>query len=176
MENPFRRYPSAKSVDPIQRDEAKQVTTIYGVPIPDDIARNAGMMAALKRSLSPPAMLDPSTMQIISAMKKIQAHPVGHIMGKPVNEGALVLEETRLRNLVLAMRLRSSNIHEMMSSLMVSEIEEFTSCHTVYEPMGEKVFIFVVNNGQSVTLEDPAELYPSDALIGQLLMLKDASK
>lgn len=87
-----------------------------------------------------------------------------------------MLEETRLRNLVLAMRLRSSNIYEMMSSLMVSEIEEFTSCHTVYDPVGEKVFVFVVNNGQAVTLEDPAELYPSDALIGQLLMLKDASK
>jgi hypothetical protein len=76
MKNPFHHYPSAKSVDPIRRDEAKQVATIYGVPIPDDIALDAGMMAALKRSLSPPAMLNPGTihgsMQSISAMKKIR--------------------------------------------------------------------------------------------------------
>lgn len=36
----------------------------------------------------------------------------------------------------------------------------------------DKVFVFVVQNGQPVTLEDDASLFPSDRLISQLILLK----
>ncbi len=38
--------------------------------------------------------------------------------------------------------------------------------------VGEKVFVFVVQNGVPVTLEDPTALFPSDTLIAQLGLLK----
>ena len=37
---------------------------------------------------------------------------------------------------------------------------------------GEKVFVFVVDDGKAVTLEDDWTLFPSDRLVTQLRMLK----
>jgi hypothetical protein len=43
----------------------------------------------------------------------------------------------------------------------------FLNCHVG----DKKAFVFVVKNGEAVTLEDDPDLFPSDALIGQLRLL-----
>lgn len=59
----------------------------------------------------------------------------------------------------LAMRLRISEGHQL----------PFQHLSTAWT--GEKVFVFVVEHDQAVTLEDDANLFPSDVLITQLRLI-----
>lgn len=80
----------------------------------------------------------------------------------PVNPSPLgsILDSEAYRHKLLAMRLRVPEgqrmpFHDLFTSLA-----------------GDKVFVFVVQDGQAVTLEDEAPLYPSDQLITQLRLLE----
>lgn len=70
-----------------------------------------------------------------------------------------VLESENYRQRLLYMRLRipegSKHPYEYLSSHL----------------SGDKVYVFVVQDGQAVTLEDAATMFPSDQLITQLRLL-----
>lgn len=50
---------------------------------------------------------------------------------------------------------------------------DFLECHKTLQ---DKVLVFVVVGGDSVTLEDDWKLFPSDALITQLILLKEKNQ
>lgn len=50
---------------------------------------------------------------------------------------------------------------------------DFIECHKTRQ---NKVFVFVVVDDNNVTLEDEWELFPSDALITQLILMKEKNK
>lgn len=60
---------------------------------------------------------------------------------------------------MIAMRLRLPEGHKFN----VDHIHAFLD--------KEKAFVFIVNKGQSVTIEDEVDLFPSDALITQLRLI-----
>lgn len=69
------------------------------------------------------------------------------------------LKSENYRNKMIAMRLRVPEGNTMPYQ------DLFTSL------AGDKVFVFVVQDNQAVTLEDDAALFPSDTLITQLRLL-----
>ncbi len=66
---------------------------------------------------------------------------------------------------MIAMRLRLSNGDRSPF--------DFLECHKTFQ---DKVLVFVVVGDDSVTLEDDWKLFPSDALITQLILLKEKNQ
>lgn len=75
-------------------------------------------------------------------------------------QGAPSVNDYDFRQRLLRMRMRVSN----GESLPFEDLMHSVS--------GEKVYVFVVQNGQAVTLEDTISLFPSDTLITQLGLLR----
>lgn len=75
-------------------------------------------------------------------------------------QGAPGVYDYGFRQSLLRMRMRVSN----GESLPFEDLMHSVS--------GEKVYVFVVQNGQAVTLEDTISLFPSDTLITQLGLLR----
>lgn len=107
-------------------------------------------------------MYDPNVMQRrVNHHPMISASSVSELQNSAQvkSEAQHMLESLQGRRLSIAMRLRVSennmgfeNIHTWMS--------------------GETVFVFVVQNGKAVTIEDQAGLFPSDMLITQLRLIQ----
>jgi hypothetical protein len=72
---------------------------------------------------------------------------------------AASLQSEHYRMKLIAMRLRIPEGNKLPYQ------DLFTSL------AGDKVFVFVVQDGQAVTLEDTATMFPSDQLITQLRLL-----
>lgn len=90
-----------------------------------------------------------------------QMAPIVHAINKnpvPSNLGS-VIESEVYRHRLLAMRLR------------LLEGETFPYQDLFTSLAGDKVFVFVVQDNQAVTLEDNATMFPSDQLITQLRLL-----
>ena len=85
------------------------------------------------------------------------------------------LEDAKSRELMIHMRLRTLKLTQDTNNISCPAIPGLKDLHTSYEPTAGKIFIFLVNNGKPVVIEDPASLFPSDALIAQLILLKDAA-
>lgn len=67
------------------------------------------------------------------------------------------IDSDSTRKLMICMRLRTDEM----------PFQHLSTAHS-----GDKVFVFIVQNGQPVTLEDDASLFPSDKLVSQLTLLK----
>jgi len=69
--------------------------------------------------------------------------------------------------------LNNDNARKMMIAMRL-RLEDgvyFPFEHLSTAKAGDKVFIFVVQNNQPVTLEDEAGMFPSDTLVTQLRLL-----
>ena len=77
----------------------------------------------------------------------------------PTNLGS-VIENEMYRSKLVAMRLRLREGENMPFQYFATALA------------GDKVFVFVVQDGQAVVLEDDAPLFPSDKLITQLRLLE----
>ena len=90
----------------------------------------------------------------VISSRRVTASPYPY--SRPMSD----LANERHRKNMLAMRLRISE----------GEHWGFDSLHTSLGK--EKVFVFVVQDGKTATLEDDASMFPSDTLITQLRLIQ----
>ena len=90
--------------------------------------------------------------------RRIVASP-SNVFGGYKPDYADLIESPRSRHHMLAMRLRITEGARM----------PFDDLHTSLGK--EKVFVFIVQNDQAVTLEDDRNLFPSDTLVTQLRLI-----
>lgn len=117
-----------------------------------DILRAQDMAMALRDY-----RYDPNTDTLSSVKMGERRITNGGYNATPADD--ISVDKWRMR--ALAMRLR---IHEGMKM-------PFQHIHTVWT--GEKVFVFVVQKGEAVTLTDDSGLFPSDTLITQLRLIQE---
>lgn len=84
---------------------------------------------------------------------------IGQGVGSQPMPFAPMIEREDYRNRILCMRLR------------IPDGGMIPFQHLSTALAGDKVFVFVVQDNQAVTLEDTAALFPSDQLITQLRLL-----
>lgn len=100
---------------------------------------------------------DPKRDALLQQIEKAQAAGMSEWIATSQVADDISTDSWRMR--ALAMRLRISEGHQL----------PFQHLSTAWT--GEKVFVFVVEHDQAVTLEDDANLFPSDVLITQLRLI-----
>ena len=106
-----------------------------------------GSNAGLAR---PTSSLDIESYKMAKALEQLSLHRDSH-------NNSLKSENYRMKMIAMRMRVPEGNTMPYQ--------DLFTSL------AGDKVFVFVVQDNQAVTLEDDAALFPSDTLITQLRLL-----